>query len=269
VLFVSKLPPLHLAVIDNDQEKIKKLATDPSMVRRCDDLGFTALEIARFLGYYELALLLEHIPPRRISVLIKDSQKLCSLTAQQFADKFSVSYSPYPRFASYDLIRKAIANCPWILSRTFLGRENRSLADQYRWELYTSYRADISIRWINDQLGYGIFANRDLVEGAYVIEFTGDVRQLFRRKPDQNEYCFHYPTRFWTWNYFAIDALDIGNEARFINHSDNPNLQPYCICDRRLLRIVFFTKTAVKAEQQLTYDYGQDFWRHRQKYLGI
>lgn len=259
-----QLPPLHQAVLDNDSKAIKLLSQDPTALEIRDHLGFDALEIAQFLGNDEACHLLLQTPPRRIVVVSQD-KKRHSLSTQQYDDLFKVRYSPFLRFNDYASLKKVVGNCPWTIAHSFLGKENRELAQTFLMQLLMAHRTPISIRWINIVLGYGLFSDIDLEAGKFVIEFTGLVRQLSRRNRDQNAYCFHYPTRFWSWNYYAIDAQEIGNEARFINHSDHPNLQPVCVCHRRLLHTIFITKRAIKADEQLTYDYGQDFWQKRFK----
>ncbi|KAL8227447.1 hypothetical protein R6Q57_015031 [Mikania cordata] len=59
---------------------------------------------------------------------------------------------------------------------------------------------------------------------------------------------------------FCIDAGRIGNVARFINHSCDPNLFVQCVLsshhDLKLARIVLFASDNIPPMQELTYDYG-------------
>ncbi|KAK9276774.1 hypothetical protein L1049_006310 [Liquidambar formosana] len=59
---------------------------------------------------------------------------------------------------------------------------------------------------------------------------------------------------------FCIDAGSIGNVARFINHSCDPNLFVQCVLsshhDIRLARVVLFAADNIPPLQELTYDYG-------------
>ncbi len=63
-----------------------------------------------------------------------------------------------------------------------------------------------------------------------------------------------------------IDAALGGNELRFANHSSKPNITPYCLVRNRLLHLVLFTNQKVAKNTQLTFNYGKDFWRKRQKW---
>ncbi|KAL6984018.1 Histone-lysine N-methyltransferase, H3 lysine-9 specific suvh4 [Sarracenia purpurea var. burkii] len=59
---------------------------------------------------------------------------------------------------------------------------------------------------------------------------------------------------------FCIDAGSVGNVARFINHSCEPNLFVQCVLsshhDVRLARVVLFAAENIAPFQELTYDYG-------------
>ncbi|KAH7839111.1 hypothetical protein Vadar_033364 [Vaccinium darrowii] len=59
---------------------------------------------------------------------------------------------------------------------------------------------------------------------------------------------------------FCIDAGSVGNVARFINHSCDPNLFVQCVLsthhDARLARVILFAADNIAPFQELTYDYG-------------
>ncbi|XP_052626086.1 histone-lysine N-methyltransferase, H3 lysine-9 specific SUVH4 isoform X2 [Lactuca sativa] len=59
---------------------------------------------------------------------------------------------------------------------------------------------------------------------------------------------------------FCIDAGRVGNVARFINHSCDPNLFVQCVLSEhhhlRLARILLFASDNIPPMQELTYDYG-------------
>lgn len=262
---MSSLPPLHQAVIDGDEIALKQLCRNRAALEARDNLGFTALEIAYLLNRRVAASQLDPSAKFFIKVLPKGATMALNFSEEEFQSQFKVEYLPHLYFADYAELKRVLANCPWVLANSFLGEENRLQAIGFAPELNAGRCAKISIRWIDDQLEYGVFAEADISAGTYIGEFTGHVRQLSRQRPSHNSYCFHYPTRLWSWNYYAIDAQTMGNQTRFINHSDRPNLSPLCLCERRLLHIVFIAKVAIRKGDQLTYDYGQDYWKTRDK----
>lgn len=256
-------PPLHQAVLNSDYPVIEKLASSLPALHTRNTLGFTALEIARFLGKKEIVEILAPGQTAQIRVLKWGARQSKKLSEIEFKEFFKVEYRSHLHFPNYFFFKSTLKNCPWILKSSSFGIGNRELAEQYRKELFIGEKAPVTVQWIDEELGYGLFAAADLFEGTYVGEFTGQVRRLYRSKPQKNAYCFHYPTRFWSWHYTIVDALKEGNETRFINHSDTPNLQPLCLCERSLLHLVFVAKQNIPAGTQLTYDYGPDFWRYR------
>ncbi|MCB1119884.1 MAG: SET domain-containing protein-lysine N-methyltransferase, partial [Chlamydiia bacterium] len=97
--------------------------------------------------------------------------------------------------------------------------------------------------------------------GDFIGAYTGLVHTLTEQ--EQNPYCFHYPTTFFFSQVLAIDAAKEGNLLRFLNHSNTPNLQPAWGMDRNLLHLTFFTNRPIEKGEQLTFNYGPHFWRHR------
>ena len=102
--------------------------------------------------------------------------------------------------------------------------------------------------------GKGVFALVDLPKGVAVIEYVGEViswTEALRRHPhdpsDPNHtFYFHIDeTR-------VIDAAHGGNSARWINHSCDPN----CEANEIDGRVYIKTLRAIKAGQELSYDYG-------------
>ncbi len=219
---------------------------------------FTSLEMTQFLGN------LIPKPSRQIQVALPGSSSILNCTPAQFSEIFNVAYSPWQRFTSEAFFNEVIGNCPWIL-QTRWGEELRLLGLKYRAEIQEGRVANLSIQWINKKIGYGVFAQQLLPPSFYIGEYTGRVRRLSRLHPDHNGYCFHYPTRFFSWKYFVIDALHEGNELRFINHSRSPNLTPAWALDRGLLHLLLFTTRTVAKGEELTFDYGEDYWLRRKE----
>lgn len=236
----------------------------PGFSNQAKSLGFTPLELAQLLDNQKLVKILKPGQPKKIiKVMHEGDTELLKYDLDHLRRVLGVRYLSHLKFSDYDQLKEVINQCPFML-RTWIGNENRELGEKYRQQLVEGFIADVTIKWIDDEMGYGVFANQDLPEGTYIGEYTGLVRHLIRGQQDYNAYSFHYPTRFWSWNYFIIDAMHEGNELRFLNHSNQTNLKPMCLVDRGLLHMAFLTNQSITAGTELTFDYGIDYWRHRQ-----
>jgi SET domain-containing protein len=109
--------------------------------------------------------------------------------------------------------------------------------------------------------GNGVFAACDLKAGIALIEYRGkrlthaQANRAYGGDADSGH------TFLFTLNEkYLIDANDGGNVARWINHSCAPNCQAWVIesadGDQRRDRVVIESKRAIRAGEELTYDYG-------------
>lgn len=97
---------------------------------------------------------------------------------------------------------------------------------------------------------WGLFAIDDIPAGAFIVEYRGEV--ITKKEGDKRgfeydkigmSYLFDMNDPFesddfemllqksYNYNFFplCIDAANMGNEARFVNHSCDPNLKSYNI----------------------------------------
>lgn len=102
--------------------------------------------------------------------------------------------------------------------------------------------------------GLGGFASRRIPAGTRLIEYAGErltPKQADERYPD-DESTRHHTFLFAIDNDIVVDAAVNGNDARFINHSCDPN------CDAVIEdgRIWIETIRDVEVGEELAYDYA-------------
>jgi hypothetical protein len=98
--------------------------------------------------------------------------------------------------------------------------------------------------------GLGLFSEESIERKEFVVEYRGPV--LSRREADikGGKYLFE------TSRDRVIDGSHRINTARYINHSCRAN------CEIEVLkgRVLIFSKRKISAGEELTYDYGKEYF---------
>lgn len=123
-------------------------------------------------------------------------------------------------------------------------------------------RAPVSIRLIDAKIGFGVFAERDLAEGELIGEYTGMVST--ETTGDDFTYLHSYPALKWGEEelLLVVDAVTMGNETRFLNHSDAggvSHMEDYFFNGH--WHILFKVASPVARGEQLFVDYGAGYWQ--------
>ena len=161
-------------------------------------------------------------------------------------------------------VRTAIyKRCERIDRKRRVERERRWLGGYYSRELESEQFPSFAINWVSARVGYGVFARVDLLPRAFIGEYTGYVRRKKFFFAHSSDYCFGLETHM-RWPGYVIDAEKGGNMTRFLNHSEKPNLEPVAIFHKGLIRIILRATRRIAKGEQLTYDYGVDYWRKRE-----
>ncbi|KAK2665640.1 hypothetical protein Ddye_004214 [Dipteronia dyeriana] len=127
--------------------------------------------------------------------------------------------------------------------------------------------------------GWGVRTLQELEKGTFVCEYVGEIvtnMELYERNEERttNDERHTYPVLLdadWASEghlkdeeALCLDATSFGNVARFINHRCyDANLIEIPVevetPDHHYYHIAFFTTRKVKANEELTWDYGIDF----------
>lgn len=150
-----------------------------------------------------------------------------------------------------------------------ISKESEKLGKKFMKKIDASYIPKVSIRWIKESVGYGLFSEEEIKKGSYVGEYTGIVRRNDRRYFEPlNNYCYEYPVPDDIGRSFVIDATE-GNLTRFINHSSTPNLKPIHVFYDGFYHLIFIAISHIGKGIQLSYDYGQSYWYIRERPLNL
>jgi SET domain-containing protein len=99
-------------------------------------------------------------------------------------------------------------------------------------------------------LGFGLKTNIPFKKGDFVIEYVGIKRTNKEVEDHTGKYLFEIN------NKFTIDGSPRYNTARYINHSCAPN----CEVEIKKGKIMIMAIKKITAGQELTYDYGKEYF---------
>lgn len=105
---------------------------------------------------------------------------------------------------------------------------------------------------------WGLYAMEYIPAGDMVIEYVGEV--VRQQVADEREKQYERQGNFSTYLFrvdddLVVDATHKGNIARLMNHCCTPNCNAKILTLNGEKRIVLFAKTAIRAGEELTYDY--------------
>jgi hypothetical protein len=194
-------------------------------------------------------------------LLIKNGQTQ-SIAPEQLGQWTGVPYRPHLEFASRSLVCKLLAKSASLRKQEELSRRQLWIGSYFQKELLTHPIPPISIRWIDDRIGWGLFAEKPFKEMEFIAHYSGLVRK--RRKSDaSNAYGFEYLLAPGHPTSYLIDAQDQGGLSRYVNHSDTPNLSSELATYNDIAHVILYTSRPIQSGEQLCYDYGPDYWKHR------
>ncbi len=149
--------------------------------------------------------------------------------------------------------------------------EFETLTADYGSSIEETLMADVSIRLVSREVGYGLFAEEDLQPGAFIAEYTGVIQpgEDLEVDPDSDErpeggyetdYTWDYPDAWYEDELYEVNAGKMGNELRYVNHSFEANLAvEHTLIGNRW--VIFFVALGfIPAGTQFTVDYGEEYW---------
>lgn len=140
------------------------------------------------------------------------------------------------------------------------------LGKKFSEEIEKNSLANLSLQLISEEVGYGVFAKEAILPNVFIGEYLGVIRKNdFRRYTEaQNDYLYEYPIVSEEGLNFVIDATK-GNLTRFINHSYTPNLDKKFVLHKGIYHLIFVTNQRIEKGEQLTINYGKNYWYTRQE----
>ena len=116
------------------------------------------------------------------------------------------------------------------------------------------FNKNISVRYVDEIIGYGIFSDGFIRQDEYIGEYTGIVHDISN---SANPFSISYPSLLGN---HQIDASQYGNIIRFINHDSAPNCRFEHVLHNNFVHITCVALKSIEINCQLTVDYGKSYW---------
>lgn len=141
---------------------------------------------------------------------------------------------------------------------------------EYTQQVVKEYQAPIYLKYINDTVGFGVFADKPIKECDTISEYTG----YLCVEDDSNEQveCMDYAIDVGNFydsqrgTALYVNAEKAGNFTRFINHSYLPNVCSLSVYNEidRLWHVMMLASKDIDQDTQLLTNYGTGYWDVRE-----
>lgn len=188
-------------------------------------------------------------------VILRGSEEIIPYSAELMGAEWISAIE----FYSEKVANRVKKLCEKGLKKGWFDTRKKWLGVFYSKEIEKGLHPNLVIKWVDEQVGYGVFAVQDIRVGTFIGEYTGIVRE--RTKDQENFYCFEYA--IGSKSPFVIDAQQKGNYTRFINHSNAPNVEPVSVYLNGAMHVILIAQKPIQKGEQLCYHYGEDYWSKR------
>lgn len=106
--------------------------------------------------------------------------------------------------------------------------------------------------------GIGLYTYSPIKKGRCVIEYVGRVISAEEEYTSRSKYLFEVTKKK------TLDGRPKWNKAGYINHSCRANCEPTTYKGR----VYIMARRNIKEGEELTYDYGKEYWNEHIKPLG-
>jgi hypothetical protein len=234
----------HLAAFAGRKDLFDSLSKDPILPWKRNQYGLTGKEVSQFLQKGDVPF------SSQPGTKVEEGEALGKLV-----------YLPHPVFESGRALYDTLSRSQKAKLEDRIPPEKIWMGIYFDKEIQKGLHPPVSIRFIDQEVGFGVFTEQRIPSCGYVGEYTGIVQERKRKHLKDKVYCVRYTTWEMGRKHFVIDAEERGNFTRFINHSATPNLSLQSVYWRGLPRMIFIALKEIPEGTQLTFDYGTFFWK--------
>ncbi|MDY6824183.1 MAG: SET domain-containing protein-lysine N-methyltransferase [Thermodesulfobacteriota bacterium] len=181
-----------------------------------------------------------------------------------FFSCLNVGYLARTRIDWEPLLSMDLYQSPYYLCN---NEEFDFLAYKYGTAIKNARIAPVYIRKVDDRIGYGVFAAENIRKSAFIGEYAGVVQIsgkythcYYSESGYESDYSWYYPDELEGAPSLEINGRFAGNEMRFVNHAEAPNLNvEHTLYDDQW--VLFFTAAQdIGKDEELLISYGEAYW---------
>lgn len=172
-------------------------------------------------------------------------------------EKFKKYYKRFLARTNPDISKHRKAKC-----EAFFRQMERKGCDKHWCQRF-------DIKYIGKNVGYGVFAKEAIPPYSTLHHYTGLLVHDDDLNPDHDS-----TFAFSGINNYSLDALNMGNWTRFMNHSDigteTNNVVAWEYYGKEMPAIVFTSgPRGIKKGDQLLYSYGDEYWDEKENQVSL
>jgi hypothetical protein len=256
---------LHRAVIANDPEAVALLLEYGANPKLSNHEGLKPEHFSMYLDRPACSQLLELSGRQSFLYQASDEEKaplsrhkLESLLSFTYLDHLLFPYSETIEYVSY-------------LTASFIDPQQREeglgWGGRFAKQIRKGEIANVSVRYVDETVGHGLFSEEDLAKGQYVGEYVGKI--IEPTVGSDTSYQMKYVLDTISRKALVIDAKDGGNLLRFANHAEQANMRPVIAHLDDLIHVLFIADRDIAAGEQLCYNYGKGYWSEKEGKVDI
>ncbi len=178
-----------------------------------------------------------------------DKNRLFKEVGCQYSNRLDIQY---PKFSDIESEKYKQAQLAW-----------QQYSKKYAQSVQKKHYAPMYLKWISNAIGYGIFANQFIKEGAFIGEYCGILRPV-NNVHDNLDYAWYYTLDGPNNEKLVIDGKLYGNELRFINHHNDPNTMRIDVFGKDgVFHVCYIASKNIAKDEQLTVSYGDGYFTSR------
>lgn len=158
------------------------------------------------------------------------------------------------------------------LDKSRYYQENKTvfetLSEKYEHFIDQCLMAPVYIKWIDGDIGYGVFAAEEILKEAFIGEYTGVVQVSNENEETgdsengySTDYSWYYLDEIKNGPVLEINGKYEANEMRFVNHGRNPNVDVEHMLHHGQWIIFFKASRNIEKDEQLLISYGEEYWQ--------